>query len=173
MEKVKLQDIGPLQLLAVVFHKPALKGTVRNELQKLRDQKLIRIVDGIVIQRTKSGEVVALEQSDLTAEENMLYGAVIGGLLGLGTGDTNVASATSEYVAEEFNKRYEYGLDQEDLQDLAEAIPSGDAALVLLIEHQWLIPLRNAMRNAGGSLVAQDFLSPELLFSLGKTVQTA
>jgi len=53
---------------------------------------------------------------------------------------------------------------------LTENIPAGDAMLILLIEHVWAIPFRNAVRDAGGVLLAQDFLSPELLISVGEEV---
>jgi len=168
MDKLDLKNIGPIQLLAVAFRKPVFKGKINDELQKLRDEKMVKIIDGVAIQKTESGEIKTLEASDLTATESMEFGAVIGGFIGLGSGSTTTAMQTSEEMAEKFHKRYEYGLDKEDIEDMAEGIPKGDAALILLIEHRWLIPLRNAMRDAGGILLAQDFLSPELLMTLGK-----
>jgi uncharacterized membrane protein len=170
MADIDLSKVGPLQILAVDFDEPAFSGKINDELQKLRDQKFIRIVDGVAVQKDASGNVIILEESDLSSEENEKYGAIIGGLIGLGSGDAEVAQLSSEYVAERFNERYEYGLDKEDLEDLTENIPAGDAVLVLLIEHVWAIPFRNAVRDAGGLLLAQDFLSPELLISVGEEV---
>ena len=168
MKEVKLENIGPMQLLAVSFASPTFGGGVKQELQKLRDQKLVRIVDGVVVHKDESGKVSAIERSDLTVEEDMVYGEVIGSLIGLGTGNLDVAAQSSTDVAEAFHRRYEYGLDKEDVEDLAERMPEDSAVLLLLIEHRWLLPLRNAMRQEGGVLLAQDFLSPELLLSLGQ-----
>jgi uncharacterized membrane protein len=167
MAESKLKDIGPLQLLAVAFSQPDFQGKIQDELDKLRESKLIRIVDGMAVQKTETGKLIVMQASDLTSEENRRYGAVIGGLIGIGSGDAEVAQQTSDYVAEHFNKRYDYGLDAEDLRELAEQMQTGDAAIILLIEHVWAQPLRNAMREAGGMLLAQDFLSPELLISMG------
>lgn len=173
MDKLNLKDIGPLQVLAVAFRKPEFTGKIREELQKLRDQKFIRIVDGIVVQKSNSGEIAALEENDITKDESKMFGAVIGGWIGLGSGDTQTSMKTSQETAEAFQERYEYGLDKEDLKDMADSIPNGDAALVLLIEHRWLIPFRNAMREAGGTLLSQDFLSPELLMTVGAAAAAA
>jgi len=170
MADVDLSTVGPLQILAVDFSEPTFSGKIRSELQKLRDQEMIRIVDGVAVQKDAAGDIIVLEESDLSSEENEQYGAIIGALIGIGSGDTEIAKQTSEYVAESFNERYEYGLDKQDLEDLADNIPNGDAALVLLIEHVWAIPFRNAVRDAGGVLLAQDFLSPELLISVGEEV---
>ena len=170
MADVDLSTVGPLQILAVDFSEPTFSGKIRSELQKLRDQEMIRIVDGVAVQKDAAGDIIVLEESDLSSEENEQYGAIIGALIVIGSGDTEIAKQTSEYVAESFNERYEYGLDKQDLEDLADNIPNGDAALVLLIEHVWAIPFRNAVRDAGGVLLAQDFLSPELLISVGEEV---
>ena len=167
MDKLDMKNMGPLQLIAVAFQKPDFKGRIREELQKLRDQKFVRVVDGLVIQKNNQGEIAAIEDSDITADESKQFGAVIGGWLGLGSGNASTAAAVSKGMAESFNERYQYGLDKDDLMDMAADIPNGDAALVLLVEHQWLTPLRNAMREEGGTLLAQDFLSPELLMSVG------
>ena len=168
MADLDLSTVGPLQILAVDFSEPTFSGKIRDELQKLRDHEFIRIVDGIAIQKDASGNVIVLEESDLSSEQNEQYGAIIGALIGLGSGDVEIAQQNSAYVAERFNERYEYGLDKEDLEDLTDNIPNGDAVLVLLIEHVWAIPFRNAVRDEGGILLAQDFLSPELLISVGQ-----
>jgi uncharacterized membrane protein len=173
MAESKLKDIGPLQLLAVAFSQPDFQGKIQDELNKLRQSKLIRIVDGLAVQKEESSKLIVLQASDLTSEENKRYGAVIGGLIGIGTGDAEVAQETSDYVAERFNKRYDYGLDAEDLKALTDQMEVGDAAMILLIEHVWAQPFRNAMRDAGGMLLAQDFLSPELLIGVGQEALAA
>lgn len=173
MDKLDLKSIGPLQLLAVAFHKPDFAGKIRDELQKLRDQKLVRVVDGLVIQKNDAGEIAAIEESDITQDESKEYGAMIGGWIGLGAGNATTSMETSKHMAEKFNERYQFGLDKEDLKDMAADLPNGDAALILLIEHKWLTPLRNAMREDGGTLLAQDFLSPELLMSVGQAAAAA
>src|ERR1700748_139694 len=98
MKEVRLENIGPLQLLAVSFAEPTFSGAVNMELKKLRDQQLVRIVDGIFVHKDRAGKVHALEQSDLSPEENMMYGEVIGSLIGLGTGNVDIAIQDSTDV---------------------------------------------------------------------------
>jgi uncharacterized membrane protein len=64
-------------------------------------------------------------------------------------------------------EEYEYGLDDDALASIAEDIPPGGGALLAVIEHRWAIPFRNAVRDQGGILIAQDFLNPEMLITLG------
>jgi hypothetical protein len=40
-------------------------------------------------------------------------------------------------------------------------VPDGSSALVLAIEHLWAIPLRDAVRDAGGIVLGHRSLTPE------------
>ena len=62
---------------------------------------------------------------------------------------------------------YEYGIDADGLATIADDIPAGGAGMLLVIEHTWAIPLRDALRESGGIMIAQDFLSPETLIAIG------
>ena len=48
-----------------------------------------------------------------------------------------------------------------------EELPDGSSALVLAIEHLWAIPLRDAVRDAGGVVLAARSLTPEKMVVLG------
>ena len=47
------------------------------------------------------------------------------------------------------------------------AIPNNSAAALLLIEHHWAVPLRNAMISAGGYRVAEGFIDSFDLVAIG------
>lgn len=162
------KEIAPLQLLMVGFEGPKFEGRIAKELDKLRGSNLVRIVDGVVIYKNSKGEVEVQEKSDLSFEEAGQYGAVIGALLGVGSGSAAIVQTSAEDMAASFERRYEFGLDKEDLADITENMENDTAGLVLLLEHLWAQPLRDALRDAGGVLLAQDFLSPELLISIGQ-----
>ena len=50
---------------------------------------------------------------------------------------------------------------------LVDELPDGASALVLAIEHLWAVPLRDAVRDAGGLVLAQRSLTMEDLVVLG------
>jgi hypothetical protein len=57
--------------------------------------------------------------------------------------------------------------DASELWDAADAIPPGTTAAVALIEHQWATPLRDAIQRAGGMPIADAWLAPEDVASIG------
>ncbi len=163
-------EIGPLQLLVVGFADPKLDGSILNSLAEASDAGLIKVVDLLGVYKDENGEVLAAEMSELTEDEAMTYGAWLGALVGLGAGGTEGAEMGAVIGAMNAADEYEYGLDEEALATIAEDIPAGGAAMMLVIDHQWAIPFRNAMRASGGILITQDFLNPEALIALGAEV---
>ena len=163
-------EIGPLQLLVVGFADPKLDGSILDSLAEASDAGLIKVVDLLGVYKDENGEVLAAEMSELTEDEAMTYGAWLGALVGLGAGGTEGAEMGAIVGAMNAADEYEYGLDEEALATIADDIPAGGAAMMLVLDHQWAIPFRNAMRASGGILITQDFLNPEALIALGAEV---
>ena len=46
-------------------------------------------------------------------------------------------------------------------------IPDDSAAALLLIEHHWAVPLRDAVARAGGFRISDSFISPLDLVEIG------
>jgi hypothetical protein len=109
-------------------------------------------------------EVVHL--SNLSREEAIEFGSVIGGLIGLGEdGEAGMeagAIAGAERAAGGFTP-----LGEPEDWDILEDIPNGSAAGLLLIEHHWAVPLRDAIAKAGGYRISDGFISPLDLVEAG------
>lgn len=165
--------IGPLQLVVVAFKEPQFKGEIARELDRLRERGDIRLVDALAVLKNEDGTLRRLEFSDYTPEEKVRLGAVIGGLIGFGAGGEEGAEVGALAGAMIVADEYEYGVDNEGLESITEDLPAGGAALCLLIEHRWALSLKRAIRDQGGILVAQDFLSPEALIGVGRELMAA
>jgi hypothetical protein len=55
----------------------------------------------------------------------------------------------------------------EDAWDVLDEIPNGSAAALVLLEHRWAIPLRDAIASAGGYRLGDGFISPLDLIGIG------
>jgi uncharacterized membrane protein len=164
-------EIGPLQLFAIGFTDPKLDGSILNALADASDAGTIKVVDVLGVYKDESGDIAVAEMSELTEDEAITYGAWVGALIGLGAGGGEGAEMGALIGGMAAADEYEYGLDAEAIGSIADDIPAGGAAMLLVIDHQWAIPLRNAMRASGGIVIAQDFLNPEALIALGAEVE--
>ena len=160
-------EIGPLQLLAIGFVDPKLDGSVLGALEVASAAGTIKVIDMLGVYKDEEGNVLAAEATDLTADEAMTYGAWVGGLIGLGAGGEEGAELGAVAGALHALDEYDYGIGAEGLASIADDIPPGGAAMLLVIEHTWAIPLRDSLRASGGIMLAQDFLSPEMLIAMG------
>jgi uncharacterized membrane protein len=157
--------IGPVQLLVLGFDHPDFQGEIVAELDRLKESELVRVIDGLAVHKDTNGEVKKLRRSDLSDEEAAEFGAVVGALIGLGAGGIEGAEAGAELgaAAAAANDRSS----DEEVWDVLAEIPPDTAAAVILLEHRWAIPLRDAVRRANGYPLADGFVHPEDLVAIG------
>jgi uncharacterized membrane protein len=164
-EQMKL---GPVQLLVIAFEDGNFEGKILDELRRLREHDVIRMIDLLFVAKDEQGDVAEVEQSDLSAEEAAEFGALIGALIGLGADGEKGALAGAEIGAEAAAANGST-LMLDDAWYLADAIPPGTAAAIALIEHRWAIPLRDAIEAAGGHDLVDSWVHAEDLVAIGAT----
>ena len=158
---------GPVQLVVIGLDNEKLKGQIARELHRASEKGDIRVLDALAIQKTEDGTVMSLGATDLKPDERVEYGAIIGGLLGLGaTGTEEGLEAGAEMGAEAFANN-NFGLSGKDVQAIAADIPPGKTVLMVLFEHRWAIALKEALLKAGGFVIAQGMVQPESLMAFG------
>jgi hypothetical protein len=139
-----VSDIGPVQLLNIGFEPGAnFEGRIAEELARLESDRTIRVLDLLFIGRdTDSNEIVVLEHQ----EESM--GAIVGALLGL-------------QIDDEQEQEHSFGFSATEIEQMGAGLDPGGAAGLMLIEHVWARDLKRAVRDAGGRMLSQYFLTPE------------
>jgi hypothetical protein len=163
--------LGPVQLLVVGFLGDEDSGQIRAELDRLREQDVVRLVDLVVVRKHEDGQVERVRRTDLSEGEAEEMGALAGALIGFGAAGEEGMEAGAELGAERaherYAERYEGGEGGEDTWYVDDAIPPGTAAAVAILEHRWAIPLREAIRDAGGFHLADAWIHPADLVAIG------
>lgn len=123
-----LDSLGPIDFVVVEFpaNESNFTGEMVEELLKLVEAGLIRVVDVLILVKDADGVVDALELSDV---DNL------GPLEAL-------EAELAELLAED------------DIVKLAEAMDPGSTAGVLIWENLWAAPFASAVRHSGGQLIA-------------------
>jgi hypothetical protein len=123
-----LDELGPVDYLVIEF--PAgqqnFTGEAVEELGRLSEAGIIRILDFLILQKNDDGTVDALEIDDLEEEAEIRVF------------ETEIAEL----------------LAADDVEMLAEAMLPGSVAGVLVYENRWAAPFASAARRAGGQLIA-------------------
>lgn len=163
---------GPMHLVVIGFDKPEFHGQILKELRSVREKGIIRIIDLQFVWKDEEENITALEASDLSQEEAIRFGAVVGGLIGLGAAGEEGMKAGAEAGAMAVAER-DFGLSDDEIEEIADLIPENSAAAIMLVEHTWAIKFKEAIIDAGGFLIAQGIISPQSLVELGAELDAA
>jgi hypothetical protein len=132
-----MEEIGPVDYAVIAFPGNQFKGEIGPAIADLVDSGTIRVIDIAFVGKGPDGDTVAMELTELDAEVQAgldKAGIEVGGL---------------------FN--------EDDLQDIADDLEPNFSAAVLLWENVWARRVSQAMRDAGGELVAFERLPHELV----------
>ncbi len=158
--------IGPVQLIVLGFAHPQFHGEIIAELERLRDSDTVRVIDALAVHKDADGDIEVAHLSNLTKEEAIELGPEIGALIGLGIDGEEGLVASAELGAEAAAAGATL-LPEEGAWDVLDDIPNDSAAALLLIEHHWAVPLRDAVARAGGFRISDGFISPADLVEIG------
>jgi uncharacterized membrane protein len=160
-------SIGPVQLIAFGFDQPKFAGGIAAELDRLKDKGLIRVIDAVVVHKTASGEIETLQASDLTLDQAEDFGAVLGSLVGLGAAGREGMAAGAQAGMEAIREKGGHVFGEYETWYPIEDMAPNSAAALLLLEHRWAIPLRDAVVEEGGTAIGDLWVHPADLVAVG------
>ncbi len=158
--------IGPVQLIVLGFSQPDFHGEIIAELERLRESDTIRVIDSMAVYKDADGELEVEHLSNLSTEEAIELGSKIGALIGLGIEGEDGVEAGAVAGAEAAAAGVSV-FSEEEAWDVLEDIPNDSAAALILLEHHWAVPLRDAIVRAGGFRLSDGFISPLNLVGIG------
>ena len=141
-------NIGPLEYVVVgvtdAGQHQTLAQALLSELNAIHAKDDIRVIDLIVVKKSAEGELITQEVSELSDGESAVYGEIASHVTGL--------------------------LAPQDIQQLTAHTPPGSSAMVILLEHAWVLDLAKAVRQGGGVVFAGGMVSPEALQRLSAEI---
>jgi uncharacterized membrane protein len=157
--------VGPVQLVVLGFDQPNFHGEIIEQLEALRESDTVRVIDAIAVYKDADGDLEVEHLSNLTEAEAIEVGSTIGALIGLGVDGEEGAEAGAFVGAAVAADGLISSADEP--WDVLEDIPLDTAVAIVLLEHQWAVPLRNAVARAGGYRISDGFISPLDLVEIG------
>jgi uncharacterized membrane protein len=119
-------EVGPVEYVVIDFPGNQFKGEIAPAIADLVERGLIRIIDLVFVKKDADGSVSYFEFDDL--EETATFAHI----------DAQVDGVMSD----------------EDITAISDSVPADSSALLIVWEDLWAGELAQALRNAGGELVA-------------------
>jgi hypothetical protein len=128
---------GPIDFLALEFKTDQLKGEILPELLELVRNKVVRVIDLVMIQKYEDGHHEAAEMQQLAPDLLALFDPL----------DVETSGI----------------IQVEDIANVAEVMENGTNAAILLFENLWAVKFKEAVLRANGRLLAQDRIPHEVV----------
>jgi hypothetical protein len=120
--------LGPIEVVVLGFPENNFTGTILPELAKVVEDGTVSIVDGVFIRIDADGAVDTYEFDEIGADSDVsALAALVSGPNGL--------------------------ISDEDVAEFTAALQPDTAAAILVFEHTWVKPLRDAIADAGGVML--------------------
>jgi uncharacterized membrane protein len=159
-----VEDLGPIQMLTLAFDGNRFKGEVLPELDRLKGERIIRVLDLMVVRKDAEGRIMVMTASDLEWEEATAFGSYIGALAGFkAAGPAGVDRGAMAGAAELADGHV---FDETDVFRVTQSLPNGMSAALVLIEHVWAKSLLDAIERAGGRELGNDWIRAEDLLTV-------
>ena len=159
-------SVGPIQLVLLGFETTeGFRGEIARELADLRGRGMIRVLDARIFHRSPEGKLTEVDLNPVLADPPVEPDRAIAHLLGA-NGAGNGSASTP---AEAFSRTAGFAL--EDVRRLSDEIGPGDYAGALLVEHVWAGRFAEAVRDAGGRLLGQGYLTREVVMIVGAELE--
>jgi hypothetical protein len=121
--------LGPIEVLEVGFPGNRFNGAILPELERLIEAGTISLIDGLFVTKDADGEIEFLEFDQIDANDD--------------------AAKLAELV-----DPLDDLISDEDVAALAAGLEPNSSAAILVFEHTWAKPLRDAIVDSGGVLAA-------------------
>jgi uncharacterized membrane protein/sporulation protein YlmC with PRC-barrel domain len=157
-----------LELIAKLYSDLAKAQEGLQFVQDLHNRKILKIRNAAVFARDAEGAVTVKDVRDIDAKKGRLLGAITGGLIGLlgGPGGVVIGALAGAGTGTVAGKRIDFGFSDKFLNNLKDHLQPGSAALVVLVEHEFAVPLSESLAGDEGIIVQQaltDRLVEELM----------
>jgi uncharacterized membrane protein len=165
--EVEEVSIGPVQLIVLGFSHPDFHGEIIAELERLRESDTVRVIDAIAVYKDPDGALEVEHLSNLSEDEAIELGSKIGALIGIGIeGEEGMEAGAIAGAQQAAASGIDVFAGAEEWDVLAD-IPNDSAAALILLEHHWAVPLRDAIARTGGFRLSDGFISPLDLVEIG------
>jgi uncharacterized membrane protein len=158
------ESMGPIQMTTLAFPGNQFKGEILPELEKLKKQGIVRVIDLLLVRKDELGNVMVTTASDLDWQEAVSFGSYVGALAGYtAAGAAGIERGAMAGAAELADGHL---FDEDDVFRVTQALPSDTTAVLVLFEHLWAKPMLEAVDRAGGIELTNDWIRPEEVVSV-------
>jgi uncharacterized membrane protein len=157
LKKAFVRGEENIELVIRVFDSPEKAADALEFVEGLKRQRVINILNAAILTKDEEGQFSYQDSKEITPKKGRILGAITGGLVGLlaGPGGAVVGALAGLAAGGAAGKYIDEGFSDKFLENLEQYLQPGKAALILLMEDQWVQPASEALSDLGGMVFQQ------------------
>jgi hypothetical protein len=124
--------MGPLEYIAIGFEGNRFTGEIMPQIEAIRGQSAVRILDLVFVSRNRDGHLTSMELSDLPDDQKEKL--------------SSVESSAGMWFA------------QDDIDSIGKDLPAETSVALILLEHLWARKIQESVERANGRLIGEGFV---------------
>ena len=160
------EAMGPIQMLVFGFAGNHFKGEILPELDRLKSDHVVRVIDMLIVRKDSQGNVMVGTASDLDFEEATALGSYLGALAGFAA--AGPAGAERGAIAGAAELADGHIFDEDDVFRVTQALDPDTSAVMVLLEHTWARQLLDAVARANGIELMNEWIEHQAVLSMGQ-----
>lgn len=151
--------LGPVQLVVLGFGESTLPRTLIEQFRRWSENGAVRVIDALVVAKNDQGDLSEIKEPVFSQDQPVFLGTLARGLFESPTPENALEAKFGLLATEEG----EFGLDHNDIDQIADLIPRSSTVILMLLEHLWAIELKERVIEANGAVIAQGWITPTTL----------
>ncbi len=167
--------VGPIQYIVFGVRTEDQQKEVVRQMRAISERGNVRLIDLAYIRKAEDGSLQQGRLSGLSDEEQRKFGTVARALIGMGAA-IEYARTGGEFGMGAFADQ-DFGDSMQEIKErineAAQDLPPGAACAIALVEHRWLLELKEQTQKQGVVVLTQGLVRPRSLLMLGAELQAA
>ena len=167
--------IGPIQYIVFGVRTEDQQKELVQRMRAISERGNVRLIDLAYIRKAEDGSLQQGRLSGLSDEEQRKFGTLARALIGMGAAmeyaRTGGEFGTGGFADQDFGESVQEI--KERIYEAAQDLPPGGACAIALVEHRWLLEVKENLQNKGVVILTQGLVRPRSLLMLGAELQQA
>ena len=167
--------VGPIQYIVFGVRTEEQQKEVLRQVRAISERGNVRLIDLAYIRKAEDGSLQQGHMSGLSDEEQRKFGIVARALIGMGAAvefaRTGGELGTGAFADQDFGESVQEI--KERIYEAAQDLPPGGACAIALVEHRWMLELKEKVQEKGVVVLTQGLVRPRSLLMLGAELQQA
>ena len=148
----------PTKLILASFEDEIIADKAFFDLKMDKRGRLIEFKAAAIVNRDEQDKIHIKETADMSGGKGMVYGGVIGALVGLIAGPIGavIGGVAGILIGGVAARKIDSGIPDDKLTQIGAALKPGSSVILAVVDQRWFEPVHTRLEEAGGDILSEN-----------------